>query len=431
MLKIIKQLFCISITCLSLALSTTSFAQLSDKVIAIVDDDVILQSELDERMAQIQQRIDSGEIPRNIPPAQLQEQMLDQLILENLQMQLAVRSGIRIDDNRLNQTLTQIAQQNNMTFDEFRAALNADGQYLNFREQIRKDMMINNLQSGTINQRLNISRQEIENYLNSEASKAEIAPEYRVQHILVPVENALRNDQQKELAELLYNQLTEGADIMELASSRQILGLPVSGGDLSGWRKTESLPTPFRAVVPELETGEISEPFTSASGFHIVKLIDKRGGSDLKLKQTKIRHIMIAPNEIRTLEQSEEFIKELYQRIEDGEDFADLARVYTSDPTSMVSGGDIGWINEGQLPVVYEETVKQLEIGERTRPFQVGDAWHIAEVIDRRIEDVTEDNRRFQAQQIIRERKYENELENWLSEIHDTAYIDIKIGESD
>ncbi len=425
--KTIKSIFLI----LLMLIMVTAQAQLSDRVIAIVDDEVILQSEFDARMASVQEQIAAGAIPRGIPIEEIQTQVLDQLILESIQSQLAVRSGIRIDDNTLNQALTSIAQSNNMTFDEFRNVLNAQGQYLLFREQVRQDMMLNNLQNASINSRITITRQEIENYLRSEAAQADISPEYRVHHVLVPVENPRQNALQQELADLIYEQLQDGADILELAASRQILGLPVGGGDLAGWRKQESLPTMFRSVVPDMQVGEITEPFTSDSGFHIVKLVEKRGGVDLQVNQAQVRHILITPNEIRTAEQAEQLIHELHQRIEDGEDFGDLARVFTDDPGSMVSGGDLGWMTEGQLPPVFEETIAELEIGELSEPFANGESWHIAQLMDRRVEDVTEENARFQAEQILRDRKYDNELENWLTEIRDTAYVDIMLGDSD
>jgi len=427
MLKTIKILFSLVLLLTGLPIQ----AQLTDKVIAIVDDDVILRSELDARMEGVRAQIANGANPRGIPPDELEIQVLEQLIMQNLQSQLAIRSGIRIDDNSLNQTLTAIAQQNNMSFDEFRVVLNQDGQYQEFREQVRQDMMLNNLENGSINQRITITRQEIENYLRSEAAQAEISPEFRVQHILVPVDNPAQNALQEELADLIYQQLQDGADILELAASRQILGLPVGGGDLAGWRKIEALPTIFRPVVPDMEIGEVTQPFTSNSGFHIVKLVEKRGGVNLQVNQSEVRHILIQLNEIRTPQQSEALIYELHQRIIDGEDFGDLARVYTNDPGSMVSGGDLGWMTEGQLPPAFEEAVRELAIGELSQPFLNGESWHIAQLLDRRVEDVTEENARFQAEQILRERKYDNELENWLTEIRDTAYINIRLGESD
>jgi peptidyl-prolyl cis-trans isomerase SurA len=422
MLKAIKILFSLV---LLLAIYPVQ-AQLTDKVIAIVDDDVILKSELDNRMETIRA---NGSIPRGISYDELESQVLEQLIMENLQIQLAIRSGIRVDDNSLNQTLNAIAQQNNMSFDEFRATLNETGQYLSFREQVRQDMIINNFQNGSINQRITITRQEIENYLRSEAAQADISPEYRVQHVLVPVDNPAQNDQQEELANLIYQQIQDGADILELAASRQILGLPVGGGDLAGWRKVDALPTMFRSVVPSMKVGEVTEPFTSDSGFHIVKLVEKRGGIDLQVNQNQLRHILIRPNEIRTEQQTDQLIHELYQRIKDGEDFGDLARVYTDDPGTMVSGGNLDWMTEGQLPPIFESVVNGLEVGEISEPFQNEDSgWHIVQLLDRRIEDVTEENARFQAEQILRQRKYDNELQNWLTEIRDTAYVNIKLG---
>jgi peptidyl-prolyl cis-trans isomerase SurA len=376
---------------LFLALSSPTLhvhAQLSDKVIAVVDGDVILQSEFNERL-------------------------------------------LNINDNQLNQTLTAIAEQNNMTFEQFRNVLNNEGGYLNFREQIRRDMMINNLQSNAVNGRISITRQEVENYLRSEAAQIDIAPEYRINHILISFDSLGRNQRAEELAELLYQRIQDGEDILQLASSGQILGMSVSGGDLTGWRKPENLPTMFRPVVPDLTVGEVSEPFRSDSGFHIVKVVDKRGGSDLQVNQTHLRHIQIRPNEIRTPQQAESLINDLNERIGNGEDFGDLARVYTDDPGTMVSGGDLDWMTEGQLPPAYQQIINSLEIDEISAPFQVEGIWHIAQVLDRRVEDVTDENRRFQAEQIIRERKYETELENWLSEIRDTAYVDIKLGDGD
>jgi len=424
MLKTIRLLLCLALSSSALHVH----AQLSDKVIAVVDNDVILQSEFSERLLNITQNAQG----RNLPPrAELEELVLDQLILESIQLQLAVNNGIRVNDNQLNQALTAIAEQNNMTFDQFRNILNSEGGYQDFREQIRRDIMINNLQSNAINARISITRQEVENYLRSEAAQIDIAPEYRVNHILIPFDALGQNQRVEELADLLYQQIQEGEDILQLGSSGQILGMPVSGGDLSGWRKLENLPTMFRPVVPDLAVGEVSEPFRSDSGFHIVKIVDKRGGSDLQVNQTHLRHIQIRPNEIRTPQQAESLINELHERIENGEDFGDLARVYTDDPGTMVSGGDLDWMTEGQLPPDYQQVINTLEIDEISDPFQVEGIWHIAQVLDRRVEDVTDENRRFQAEQIIRDRKYDTELENWLSEIRDTAYINIKLGDGD
>ncbi len=401
-----------------------------DKVIAIVDGAIILQSELIQRQTLINQQI----LEQNLaapPEEELREQILDQLITENLQMQVAERAGIRIDDNMLNETMTSIAQQNNMTFDQFRQVLEAQNAYLSTREQLRKEMTINQVQGGAVNQRINITRQEIENYLRSEAGLSNIAPEFHVAHVLIPT-SGVATSRQEELASALYERIKQGDNILEIASSRVISTIPVSGGDLP-WGKVETLPSAFQTVVPTLSAGEVSEPFTSANGFHIVQVLEKRGGVDLTLDQSHLRHILISPNEIRTDQQAEQLIRQLYDRILAGEDFADIARQNTDDSNSMVAGGDLDWVSRidaNRIPTEVISLGETATLGELTEPFQSPVGWHILEVLERRIEDITEVNKDYMAEQALRQRKYDMELENWLTEIRDTAFIDIKSDEN-
>jgi peptidyl-prolyl cis-trans isomerase SurA len=393
-----------------------------DQVVAIVNEDVVLKSEFDGRWAQVQQQLASAQGP--LPPeAELRKQVLDQLILENLQLQLAQRAGVRVDDNQLNNAMGVVAQQNKMSFEQFSELLQQQGLYEATRDAIRKELIIGQFQSGAVNRRINITRQEVENYLRSEAGNAAIAPEYHVAHILIP--GADNDTRAGELAKLLYQQIRDGADIRQLAASRQISGIAVNGGDL-GWMKLESLPTVFATVVPTLASGEVSEPFTSPNGYHLVKVMETRGGSELKQDQFHVRHILIKPTEIRTEQQAETLVNALYQRIQNGEDFGDIARQNTDDPNSMVSGGDLNWVSDGMLPPDFMGHVHSTPVGSRSAPFRVATGWHIIEVMEERIEDVTEQNKRYQAEQILRERKFENELQNWLTEIRDTNYIDIK-----
>jgi peptidyl-prolyl cis-trans isomerase SurA len=395
-----------------------------DKVLAIVDDDVVLQSEFDDRWVQVEAQL--AQAPGPLPPRdELRKQLLDALIIEHLQLQLAERAGVRVDDNLLNQTLTGIAQQNNLTFEQFRDVLDAQGLYQMTRETVRKEIIINQFQNGAVNRRINITRQEVENYLRSEAGLADIAPEYHVAHVLIPNNEQTPPQRQAELAQLLYQELLKGADIRRVAAAGQISGIQVSGGDL-GFNKRENLPTLFRDIVPELQSGEITEPFTSPNGWHLVHLLETRGGSELKLNQARVRHILIKPNEIRTDQQAETLINQLYQRIQAGEDFADIARQNSDDNTSIVAGGNLDWINDGMLPEDFMAAVHAAPLGQIIPPFRASSGWHIIEVMERRLQDVTEDNKRFQVQNILRNRKFENELENWLTEIRDTHYIDIK-----
>lgn len=419
------------ITALLLVLSFFSFpAQAQevvsiDKIIAIVDDDVILKSEFDMRWTQVLEQLANVQGPRP-NEKEIKEQLLEQLISESLQLQMASRAGLRVDDNQMNQALDTIAQQNNMTFDQFRQILEQQGLYLQTREQLRKDLILQQFQVGAVNQRIDITRQEVENYLRSEAGQASIAPEYRASHILIENATGPEQSRREELAQLIYQQLQEGADIQQFIAAGEMLGIPLGGSDL-GFRKTEDLPSFFREVVPTLNLGEISEPFRSNSGWHIVQLKDLRGGANLEIQQFHLRHILITPNEIRTESQAEDLINELYQRIQDGEDLGDIARQHTDDDSSIVAGGDLDWVTFGQYPPEFFAVFQNLEPGQMSEPVRLESGWHIIELLDKRIEDVTDENMRYQAEQILRQRKFENELENWLTELRDTAYIDIKI----
>ena len=396
-----------------------------DKVIAIIDDDVLLKSEFDMRWAQIQAQLDvlEGQRPDE---SLLRKQLLDQLIIENLQMQMATRAGVRVDDNQLNQAMNTIAQQNNMDFQQFQQVLEQQGVYLQTREQLRKDIILQQFQTGSVNNRIDITRQEVENYLRSQAGQADIAPEYRIAHILIENADGPQQSRRDELAQFLHQQLEDGAEILQFIASGEVSGIPLGGGDL-GFRKAEALPSMFRDVVPGMTLGEISEPFTSSSGWHILQVKDIRGGASLEIEQYNVRHILIQPNEIRTESQAEDLINEIYQRIQDGEDFGDIARQLTDDESSIVAGGDLDWITFGQFPPEFLAVIQSLEVGEMSEPVRLESGWHIMELMDTRIEDMTDENMRFQAQQILRRRKFENELENWLTELRDTAYVDIKM----
>ena len=396
-----------------------------DKVIAIVDDDVVLQSEFDRRWEQIQAQLASIQGPRP-NEGELKKQLLDQLILENLQLQMANRAGVRIDDNQLNQALTRIAEQNNMTFEQFRQVLDAQGMYVETREQLRRDIMLQQLTNGAVNQRIDITRQEVENYLRSEAGQQTIAPEYRVFQLLIENADDGQNGRRGELAKFIYEQMLGGAEIGQFINAGQVSGIPVRGSDL-GFRKVENLPEIFRDIVPTLTLGEISEPFSSPNGWHIVQLADLRGGAALEIEQFHVRHILIEPNEIRTESQAEDLVRSLYKRIQDGEDFADIARQQTDDESSIVAGGDVDWITFGQFPPDFLAVVQKLEPGQMSEPVHLQSGWHIIELLDKRMQDMTEENMRYQAEQILRQRKFENERENWQTELRDTAYVDIKV----
>lgn len=392
-----------------------------DRVLAIADEGVVLKSEFEQRWQQIEQQLAQSQGPAP-PRDQLRRQLLDQLILENLQLQLAQRNGIRVDDNQLNQVMANIAAQNNMDFEQFRQTLQAQGLYQATRENLRREVTIANFEQAAVNRRINITRQEVENYLRSEAGLSQTAPEYRVAHILIPNSEDSSAAQREELAGLLYQEIEKGEDIMTFVNAGRVSGIRINGGDL-GWNKPENLPSLFRDVVPNLTGGETAEPFQSPNGWHIVKLLQTRGGSTMNVEQFHVRHILIRPDEIRTLEQAEQLAWDLYERIQDGEDFGDIARQNTMDHSSIVQGGDLDWVDQSQVPPEFWAEVREAEMNVVQEPFLAPTGWHIIEVMDRRMEDMSQENARFQARNILRERKYENERQNWLTEMRDTSHI--------
>ena len=400
--------------------------QLLDRVIALVDEGVILQSEYDERIQEVQLR--AREMDLQLPPAdQLREQIMENLIIENLQLQLADRVGIRFDDDTLNRVMTDMAQQNNMSFDQYINALESQGAYLTTRERIRRELAVNEVQRGMVNRRINITDQEIENYLNSESGREAMAPDYLVDQILMPV-LATDSDEIARAKEAFVMDLLQrtrnGEDFADvrMQAQRSAQGFAVSGGEL-GWRKTDQLPTLFAEIVVDMTPGEVSDPVRSSNGFHLIKLTDVRGDSSRLVKQTEARHVLIAPNEIRTEDQARRLAQEVYERISGGEAFNVVARQLSDDTQSVVAGGDLGWVSDGGMPPEFEAVVRDLGVDELSEPFRTSFGWHVAEVTGRREQDLSREYRRQQAENALRNRKFEVELENWMLEIRDEAYV--------
>jgi peptidyl-prolyl cis-trans isomerase SurA len=407
--------------------------QVLDKVVAIVDEGVVLQSELDARMAEVRANAIASGQP--LPPAsELREQLIESLIVESLQLQMANRMGIRYDDDTINSVMGNIAQQNNMSFEEYVSALEEAGRYITTREQIRKELLLRDLQRGVVNRRINITDQEIDNFLNSEMGRVSMAPDYFVDQTLIPVgenDSAEVIAAKQQFAEQMLEAINNGTPFEQVrqiaqraAAAVPPTAFPVSGGEL-GWRKADGLPTLFVDIVPSMKAGEVRGPIRSPSGFHLVKLVQVQGDINSLVKQTHARHILITPNEIRTEEQAKQLIQTLHDRIENGEDFATIARQNSDDSASVVAGGDMGWANEGGMPPDFEPVIDQLEIGELSEPFETSYGWHIAEVLERREQDLSRQFSRQQAENTLRSRKFDVELQNWLIEIREEAYVKI------
>ncbi|MEX0965202.1 MAG: peptidylprolyl isomerase [Pseudohongiellaceae bacterium] len=399
---------------------------LLDRIVALVDEGVVLQSELEARMAEIQQNAARANRPLP-PPEQFRKEVLDALVLETIQMQLAERVSIRFNDDEINNILANMAQNNNLTFDEYLNVLNEAGVYLETREQVRKQMTLQELQRGMVNRRIQITEQEIDNFLNSETGREVMAPEYFVEHMLVPFggEDAAETRQSKlRYAADLVARVKDGEIFGQVKASAEQAGMFEVSGTEFGWRKAEQLPTLFRDIVEEMDANDVEGPIEAGNGFHIIMLRNKAGGANQMVKQTNFRHIMLTPNEIRDEQQTEDAIRNLRQRIVDGEDFASLARQNSDDNTSVVAGGDMDWINEGQLPPDMQRTIDTLEVGELSEPFRSINGWHIAEVLERRESDLSRIYTRNQAANALRNRKFDLELENWLIEIREKAFVE-------
>ena len=415
--------------CLLLSLNIHSKIELLDRVVAVVDSGVIMESQLNSRVEEILQRIknDNAELP---PLNLIEEQVLDRLIIEEIQLQIADRAGIKISDSELNQTLARVAAQNNLSLEEFRIKLEGEGtSYRSFRDTIRKELIIQRVQRGKVGAKIDISEQEIENFINSEEGKTQLAEQYNVQHILLSVS---RGSTEKEIEEIkinansLISRLNDGENFEKLAASFSAGQNALEGGYL-GWRTEAELPSLFAEVVTELKVGEIASPLRSGAGFHILKLIDKRGNTVKFLDQTLARHILVQPSEIRTENQAEELINAIYERLTSGEDFKQLARQYSEDPGTKMDGGELGWSNPGDYDPAFEQTLNATKIGELSKPVKSSFGWHVIEVMDRRNEDVSQEEQKDRAFRIIFDRKFEQELQSTLIELRAEAYVDIKL----
>jgi len=416
-----------------LAMMVTSVAQAErqplDRVVAIVDDGVILQSELDNRIDTIVGRLQAqgtGLPPRDI----LEERVLDQLITESIQLQMAERGGMRISDNELNETMAGIAQRNNMTLAQFEQQLAAEGvSYREAREQIRNEMLASRVQQRQVGNRVRVTDREVENYLQALSTREPSNEEYRLAYIYIEVDNP--NDESavaaaREKAERLRSEIVSGRDFREVAVAESDAANALEGGDM-GWRRRSQLPSLLESVVPDLETGVPSQVMGNNNGFHLVMVRDRRGGeSNQVIEQSKVRHILVRTSETVSESQAESAIRDLYQQIRDGADFAVLAREHSDDPVSGSDGGNLGWVSPGQMVPEFEQAMMAADVGELKGPFRSQFGWHILEVQDRRQKDISGEVRESEARQAIYRRKFDTELQNWLREIRDEAFVEFK-----
>ena len=412
-------------------LSSTAHAavQTLDKIVAIVDNDVVMQSQLDQRVHEVQQTIAKrgGAVP---PASVLDQQVLERLIVENLQLQIGERSGIRITDEELNQAIGTIAQRNSMSLEQFRAALAHDGlSFDDAREQVRREMIISRVRQRRVAERIQVSEQEVKNFLASDLGKVQLSEEYRLANILIPTPESANSSAIQAAAKQageIYQQLRQGADFAQLAIARSASETALEGGEM-GWRKAAQLPPPFDKMLGSMAVGEVTEPVRTPGGFIILKLQEKRGGSKMVRDEVHVRHILLKPSEIRSEAETEKLAQKLYERIQSGEDFGELAKSFSEDPGSALNGGDLNWIDPEALVPEFRQVMNDTPQGELSKPFRSQFGWHILQVLGRRATDSSEKFREQQAVSVLRNRKYDEELQTWLRQIRDEAYVEIKL----
>ena len=422
--------------CAALIIGITSLAPIAaqaepiplDRVAVVVNDSIIMNSEVDQRVRDIKLQLTS----RNAAmPADevLRGQVQEQLILESIQLQLAEKQGLRVSDQELNQTMERIASQNNLSLADFRKALLNEGRdYQQVRDQVRREMLISRVQQNNVNRRVSVTDQEVQNYLNSDLAKQQDSTEFLLNNILISVPSPASPQQiqdAKARAEKIQAELANGANFLDIAVRASDAPNALNGGDL-GWRKATELPSSVFSAVAGLKVGEVSEIVRTPSGFNLLFLRDRRGEQATIVTETRARHILVAPSEIRSGDQAKAFAEEIYGRIKEGEPFDELARRYSDDPGSGSLGGELGWIQPGKMVAEFEQQMDKLGINEVSLPFESRFGWHIVQVQERRQQDFSTEMRENKARTEIRKRKYDEALSVWLREQRSEAYIDVK-----
>ena len=400
-----------------------------DRIVAVVNDEVITLHELRAglELAVSQLRRQGTPLP---PRDVLERQMLERLIMDRVQLQHAREIGLRIDDVQLDQALQRIAANNKMSMAQFRAVLQNDGvPFAKFREDIRNEMTIARVREREVESKIAISEGEIENYLSAESGNAAGNEEYEVAHILLRSPESASPEQISELktkADQVLDRALKGENFSQLAAAYSDAPDGLQGGSL-GVRPLDRLPSIFSEVVVKLKPGEVAPLLRSPNGFHIVKLVSKRGGANLPaVQQTRVRHILIKVSEIVSESEARHKMEGLYERIRHGEKFAELARIHSQDG-SATKGGDLGWIYPGDTVPEFERAMDELKPGEVSRPVKSPFGLHLIEVLERRVQDVSVDRQKAVARQVLRERKLDEAYQDWLRQARDRAYVELRL----
>lgn len=413
-----------------------------DRIVAIVNDDVITERELVRQMALVSNQLRSNQRP--LPPTDvLLPQVLDQMVTQKAELQLAQRLGINVDDLSLDNTLRGIASDNGMSIEQFREALAKEGtSWADFREQIRKEIIISRLQKREVVDRIQISDKEIDDALNvkrGQQTSGKANVQYHVRQILIALPEAASPDdvtKARKKAEDTLQALRDGGDFAALAASVSGARDALEGGDL-GWRSADDLPSIYIDAVLAMQPGQVSELIRSPSGFHIVKLDETRGGEstpnaaqDIKLTETHARHILIQTSDVISDDEARRRLEDIRQRLNKGEDFATLAKTYSNDKGSAERGGDLGWARPGMMVEEFERVMNTTLVNQVSAPFRSQFGWHILQVLETRDASGNIELLRERTRQGLMRRHGEEELERWQRRIRDEAYVEIMIGQA-
>jgi peptidyl-prolyl cis-trans isomerase SurA len=401
---------------------------LLDRVVAIVDDEALTQFEID---TQKKTALASMKQANMTPPAPdvLDKQILDRLITERAVMHFAKENGVKVDDTQVERAIQRIAQDNKMSLDEFRKAITKEGlTYDKYREEIRKEIVIQRLRDREVDQRISVSDVEVDAFLASQEAQAGGDIEYKVSHILVLVPDRASPDQidaKRRRAEEALKQVKDGTDFAQVAAGFSDAQDALQGGSL-GWRAPARMPAVFAEAVRQMKPGDVSNVLRSASGFHILKLAEARSrNAPTVVEQTHVRHILIKVNEVVSEAEGKARIDRIRDRLETGAKFEDQAKLNSEDATSA-KGGDLGWISPGDTVTDFETAMAKLKIGEVSQPVRTQFGWHLIQVSERRTQDITAERKRDQARLALRQRKSDEAFQDWLRQRRDSAYVEIK-----
>ena len=400
-----------------------------DRIVAVVDSDVITRVELDDRIQTIRRQLEKQGTP--LPPTEiLEKQVLERMISDQLQLAFAARTGLRVEDAQLDKTIERIAEQNKLSMAEFRKALEGEGvSFPKFREDIRKEIILARVREREVDNRINVTEAEIDNLLTTKSARGDADDELDIAHILIRVPEQSSPEEIQKLrakAEDALKLLQDGADFTTVSTEYSDAPNALEGGKL-GRKKISELPELFQNALKSLKPGEISPLLRSPNGFHILKILGRQGDSGpLVIQQTHARHILIKTSEVLSDLDAQRRLSDIKERIENGGKFEDFARQYSEDGTAN-KGGDLGWVNPGDTVPEFEKAMNALAPGEISPPIHSPFGWHLIQVLERRSQDMSKEAARMKARKEIRARKAEEAYQDWLRELRDRAYVDYRL----